>query len=233
MLFNFWKYNKSKMDFSDLKPIDLDKIELIDFPEDQYFPETFAKKQIVLHHTVSGPDVRGDIETWLKDTRRIATCIIIDGKGVPHQLFSSKYWAGHLGAGNSNLDRHSIGVEIDNWGWLQPANYVTEKMQWKTFYGNIVDVEVQEYPKLFRDYRYYQKYNELQLRTLGELLLYWNQRYNIPLDYNEDMWDVSPKALSGVPGVWTHTSYRPKPDKTDCHPQPDLINLLKTLRNLI
>jgi len=234
MFFNFrtWFLPKiiSNMDFSDLKPIDLDKIETVDFPADQYFSEEYEKKQIVLHHTVSGPDVRGDINTWIRDTRRIATCIIIDGTGVPHQLFSSKYWAGHLGTGKSILDKESIGVEIDNWGWLKPTD---NPKKWETFYGNKVEVEVQEYPNLFRDYRYYEKYKEAQLKTLGELLLFWNQRYGIPLTYNEDMWEVSQRALEGMPGVWSHTSYRPKPDKTDCHPQPELIELLKTLPTLI
>ena len=93
MLFKFWKFKPfNTMNFTDLKPIDLNKIETIDFPKDQYFSELFEKKQIVLHHTVSGPEVSGDVATWIKDTRRIATCIIIDGKGVPHQLFSSKYY---------------------------------------------------------------------------------------------------------------------------------------------
>jgi hypothetical protein len=37
------------------------------------------------------------------------------------------------------------------------------------------------------------------------------------------------KALSGTPGVWTHVSYRA--DKSDCHPQIELINALKELKN--
>jgi len=46
------------------------------------------------------------------------------------------------------------------------------------------------------------------------------------------MWDVSQRALSGEPGIWTHVSYRQKPGKTDCHPQPELIEMLKTIASL-
>ena len=232
-MFNFRNYfkkmtNDCDMDFRDLKPINLSKIVTVDFPDDQYFREIYEKKQIVLHHTVSGPSVRGDIATWIQDKRRIATCIIIDGAGIPHQLYSSKFWAGHTGRG-SNLDKHSIAVEIDNWGFLEPTSDPTK---WKTFYGNTVTTEAQYYPDGFRDHKYYEKYKEPQLRTLGALLLYWNQRYMIPLTYNADMWDVTERALSGMSGVWTHDSYRPAPEKTDCHPMPELIHLLKTLPTL-
>jgi len=216
------------MNFSDLKPLDLKKIVVVDFPSDQYYHEQYDKKQIVLHHTVSGPEASGDIATWIKDKRRIATCIIVDGYGVPHQLFSSRYWAGHTGV-SSKLDQHSIGVEIDSWGGLIKGDGETHQFGSKTVktkvdkmyaaYGNIVNVDVQYYPDGFRGYKYYQKYNEEQLRTVGELLLFWKNRYEIPLTYNSDMWDVSQRARSGEPGVWSHVSYRPYPQKFDCHPQ--------------
>jgi hypothetical protein len=43
--------------------------------------------------------------------------------------------------------------------------------------------------------------------------------------YNEEMWDVNKDAMSGVPGVWTHVSYRY--DKSDCYPSADLIQALR------
>ena len=46
-------------------------------------------------------------------------------------------------------------------------------------------------------------------------------------DYKKDMWDISRSALSGSPGIYTHVSYRK--DKSDCHPQKDLIENLKNL----
>jgi hypothetical protein len=224
---------------SDLKPIELHKIKVIDFPEDQYFHEECLKKQICLHHTISGNGVTGDIATWEDDPTVVGTAMIIDRNGIPHQLFSSKYWAWHLGIGNKLRDSQSIGIEIDNWGGLIPGdgtikkfgnpskNIHTEVGKFYTYYGNAVDVAMQYYPSGFRGYNYYEKYTNEQIQTIGELLLFWKQKYNITLMYHEKMWDLSQDALSGMPGVWTHVSYRK--DKSDCHPDPSLIGMLKTI----
>jgi hypothetical protein len=247
------------MDWTTLKPIDLSKIEAVDFPESKYYPLEYQKKQIVLHHTVSGPGIRGDIQHWLSLTDRIATCIIIDDKGVANQCFSSKYWAHHLGVKstylkangfadwttrNVELNRGSIAVEIDNWGGLvlgdgtvkqfglkadgTPNMVNTIQGKFYAAYGNIVDCEIQEYSENFRGYKYYEKYNEAQLITVCELIKLWHIKYGIPVDYNDDMWDISKNALSGKSGIWTHVCYRT--DKSDCHPQPELIEMLKSLK---
>jgi len=236
--------NEEKNMWENLKPIDLSKIEVVPFADDQFFKEEYQKTQIVLHHTVSGNGVDGDISSWEADPKRVATCIIVDRAGTPWQLFSSKYWAGHLGAGNLWLDRHSIGIEIDNWGWLiqgdgttkmfgyPPKPIKTELGRYYTYYGNSVATSIQYYPEGFRGYKYYEKYTNDQIRTVGELILYWKMRYNIPLTYNSKMWDVSPDALGGKPGIWAHVSYRPTSQKTDIHPQPEMIKMLKTLENI-
>jgi len=44
---------------------------------------------------------------------------------------------------------------------------------------------------------------------------------------NGGVWKPIQAALDGKAGIWTHVSYRY--DKSDCHPQPELINMLKTL----
>lgn len=234
-------------DWSGLKPLDLSKIEPVDFPEDQYFPYEHDKKQIVLHHTVSGEGVRGDINTWLSDKSRIATCIIVDHDGTPHQCFSSKYWGHHLGiprsllkergfsdwsSRNIKLNKESIGIEIDNWGWLDKIS----NNKYKTPYGNIInldDSKVIEYEPDYRGKKYFEMYTKEQLKTVAELLLFWNKIYGIPLDYKgDDMFDINDRALGGEPGVWSHTSYRPYPDnyqKWDCHPDPNLKSMLRTI----
>lgn len=231
-----------------LKPINLSKIEAQDFPEYKYYPIEYDKKQIVLHHTVSNPkDAKGDLKWWLKDKKHIATCMIITSDGTPYQLFSSKYWSHHLGiprtflkeqgfedwaSRNVKLNQESISIEIDNWGGLTKI----KDGVYKNVYGGklkIPDNEIQYFPNGFRGYKYYQKYTNAQIKTVGELLLFWNKKYGIPLDYNEDMWDVSKNALGGKKGVWSHVSYRKPIDKQDCFPQPELISMLKTLKDLV
>lgn len=218
-------------EFSDLKPLDLndDDLQMVDW--DRYYKEEFQKTQIVLHHTVSGPGIRGDLVTWKKYKSNIATCMIIDRDGTINQLFSSKYWGYHLGAGKSSLDKHSIAIELDNWGQLDERNG-----KLFTVYDSQVDVPVVHYPTGFRGEQIFEAYPIAQLRAVGELLLFWNQRYGIPLDYKSEMWDVSEKALLGDPGVWTHVSYRPWPsskNKWDCHPDPNLISMLRTVSGLV
>jgi hypothetical protein len=215
------------MNWNILKPIDLSKIETISFPDDKYFYEIYEKKQIVLHHTM-GSTVDGAISTWKQSKDNVAVCMIIDKTGLAWQLFSSKYWSYHIGAGNHDLDKHSIAIELINWGYLTPGN----NGKYKTYYGNEVYVPVQYYPNGFRGYNYYEKYSDAQIKTLGELLLYWKMRYSIPLKYNPDMWDVTQNALKGTPGIWGHISYLPKPVKYDPHPQPNLIEMLQTLSTI-
>ncbi len=66
-----------------------------------------------------------------------------------------------------------------------------------------------------------------KLEESKDLLLLWKQRYNIPLTYNADIWDITPRALRGEAGVFTHNSVRT--DKVDVYPHPKLIQMLKSL----
>ena len=256
------KNNVSKMDWTTLKPIDVSLVAPVDFPVDKYYPLEYPKTIIVLHHTVSGPGIRGDVEHWLSLTDRIATCIIVDDKGVANQCFSSKYWAHHIGVKstflkdqgftdwstrNVELNRSSIAIEIDNWGGLILGDGTTKQFglnedktphmvntvvgKYYAAYGNAVTCDVQYYSTAFRGYNYYQKYNEAQIKTVGELLLLWNIKYGIPLDYKDAMWDINHNALAGESGVWTHVNYRT--DKSDIHPQENMIEMLKTLKSLV
>ena len=216
-------------------PLDLSKIQTLAFPDSQYYKEAFEKTQVVLHHTASGRGVNGDYRWWLEDPARIATSVIIDRDGTINQLFAGKYWGHHIGCKedflrakkatktNKELNQHSIGIEIDAWGQLTQKDG-----RFYSYTGAEVPLcEVATYETPFRGHRYYQCYTPAQINSVRDLLLYWGQRNNIPLSYNEDMWDVSKRALDGEAGIWTHVSYRD--DKCDCHPQPSLIKMLKGL----
>jgi hypothetical protein len=62
---------------------------------------------------------------------------------------------------------------------------------------------------------------------LKNLIQYLCEFYKIPNDYKSEMWDISrSSALSGSPGTFTHFSYRK--DKSDCHPQEELQEILKS-----
>lgn len=226
-----------------LKSVVSAKFNIMDFPDSQYIKEVVKKRQIVLHHTASGRGVDGDYRHWLGTKERIATCVIIDSNGDINQMFSSHFWAYHLGLRTDflrkfkghmesvTLEKMSIGIEIDAWGGLKKIgkNWVAYPNNYgSTGKATIVpDEEVIEYPKLFRGYCGFQKYTDKQIETTRQLLNWWSITHEIPMIYNDDIWDVSPRAIRGEKGIFTHCSYRA--DKSDVHPQPELIKMLKSL----
>lgn len=221
-----------------LKKLDLGEIISVKLPENQYIRKAHKKTQIVIHHTVSGQGVNGDISWWRQTAVRVGTAIIVGWDGKIYQCFGSKYWAYHLGlktGNNKKLNQGTIGIEIDAWGGLvkknnqwYPAKYdkVLKKFVANTKVAAIQNV--QTYPNRYRGFYGFEKYTDAQIEAVRQLLVFWGDRYNIPLDYKQDMWDISSKALSGESGVWTHTSYRS--DKSDCYPDERLIAMLKSLK---
>lgn len=227
-------------------------IEFVEFPENQYYKRKETKNQIVIHHTVSGVGLAGDIASWLRTPERVATAFFVERNGNIRQNFSEEYWAHHLGvthglfqkynldpSGGTNiwLNMNSIAIELDSWGGLvkeddgkwYPAfwNTATKKYVGSKKSGAIE--RVYEIPEGFRGFYGFELYYPEQIEGLRKLLLFLSEKYNIPTDYHENMWDVSIDALSGHDGIWTHVSYRP--DKSDCFPQKDLIDMLKSLKN--
>lgn len=233
--------------------LNIRNINQLDFPENQYYQEKTDKSQIVLHHTVSGDTINGDYVYWKSTKERIATCVILAryGSNNIYQLFSSGNFAHHIGCRSSflkeqgfidyntrnlELNKHSIGVEIDSWGGLvQDTNRKFYPAVWdnqtKSYVPNRRVKAITNYRILstpFRGFYAYEQYTHEQIESLRQLLVYWNDRYGIPLDYKTDMWDVSKRALSGEAGIWAHVSYRP--DKSDIYPDIDLIQMLKGLQ---
>jgi hypothetical protein len=220
----------------------LPSITQVPFADEQYMHDVCPKKQIYLHHTAGNANPIGVFKYWGKTGERVATCVTVGGlpgtskdwkDGDIAQGFSSKYWAYHLGLQTTtfakfkipyqSLDKISIGVEICNWGYL-----VKTDRGFTTYVNTTVpDDQVVEYKDKFKGQKYYHKYTDAQIESTRKLLLYWKDIYGIPLTYNEDIWDICPRALKGEAGVYTHNSVRK--DKSDIHPQPEMIAMLKSL----
>ena len=94
--------------------------------------------------------------------------------------------------------------------------------------GEVPSDEVCELTETFRGYKYYHNYTDAQIESVRQLLLYWGKVYKIPLDYNEDIFTLTPRAYKGEKGIFTHNSVRP--DKVDIYPHPKMIEMLKTLK---
>ena len=249
--------DKSKLldDFS--LPYNYYKFNIIKFNPSQYFTDQTNKNQIVLHHTVSGGKwgidaIKGDINHFYEQEAKIAVHFIISRDGTINQLFSIKNWGYHLGIPQKTfndynihlsedhlLDKKSISIEIDSWGPLLQDN-VTKKWYpttWDTAnkkpiinkHANPISEEnIVFYKNSFRGFNAYEKYTNEQIYAVKQTIFSIKEIFNnIELNYHEDMWDISINALNGTNGIWTHVSYRK--DKSDCHPQPELIQMLKLL----
>ena len=192
----------------------------------QYFKEKTLKTQIVIHHTAGGGNAENVIHGWDFNPERVATAFVIDSKGEVFKAFEPEFWAYHLGlktSQNLSLNKGSIGIELCNWGQLIKKsdglfyNYVN-----KVVPENEVAVI-----KKFRGFEFYHKYNDLQIESLRKLILELTAKFAINKKYNSDMWDISPNAILGKNGIYTHVSYRL--DKNDCSPQINLITMLQNL----
>ena len=64
--------NQKHVEKKAVAELDLKKLIQVDFPDDQYYRSQTNKKQIVLHHTVSGQGVNGDIAWWRSTAAHIA-----------------------------------------------------------------------------------------------------------------------------------------------------------------
>ena len=172
-----------------------------DFPESQYYQTEYPKKQIVLHHTVSGMGVKGDINWWKMTEARVATWCFIDHAGIVHRIFSSRHWAHHLyvhspgnkipekykkGSINSKLNRESIGIELDSIG---PLCMNSADGFWYDAYDRKYEGNMTVYEDGYRGYEAYASYTDLQIETLRTVLLYLSEEYDIPLTYFPQMWD--------------------------------------------
>lgn len=198
-------------------------------PFNNYIREKTEKKQIVLHHTAGGG--KGEIvyAGWQSDRTPVATCVAISRDGTIVQGFGSEYWGYHLGMQikhfgklpYKNLDKLSVGIELCNWG---PLTY--KSGEFKNYVNKIVDRS--EVINLeYKGFEFWQAYTDEQIESARLLLLHWRDKFGIPLEYNDDIWSVSPRALKGESGVFTHNSYRP--DKADVYPHPQLVEMLKSL----
>lgn len=198
------------------------RLKRVNFPIKNYFQTFQDKTQIVLHHTAGG-SAEGAI-TWWKTrnggTGTIATPYVIERGGDIYQLFNAFQWAHHLGvAGKPNLDKHSIGIELVCWGAISENDIG----------GKVKPDEVVDYgTNPFRGSRYFQSYTDAQLESLRLLLPILGAFAGIPLECTfQSLFTLHKDALSGKPGIYTHASFRQ--DKSDCHPQKELQEILSGL----
>lgn len=214
-----------------------------------YFLEEQPKKHIFLHHAAgnSDPYSLGD---WFQKYDGVATCFGIGGygehDGMLIQLFEDvSQWGFHVNMlddimpygrngttanfqAEHQLAKQSLAVEVCNWGALE---YKNGKFQ--TLYPTptiIPEYQVQTYAKPFRGYTHFHKYTPAQIQTLKEMILGAEKLFKIKCErgiYNQNWFDLSYEAIRLQRVLISHINVRI--NKSDMHPQPELIQMLNSL----
>lgn len=192
----------------------------------QYNPTAFTKKQIVLHGTNSALSSQQISSSWQTNPFKFGVHFIIDRDGSIYQFCESHYWMHHIGFNVNNfitLDQKSIAISLCCVG---PVKKVDDHFY--TLSNSVLDKsEVIQYAQEFRGHCYFQRYSDAQLQNLKKLLQKLCNAHKIPTHVSTEKWDISQAALDGKPGIYTSIHYRP--DRSDCHPQKELIEILLSL----
>ena len=212
-------------------------------PKGQYLEGPVKNEYIFLHHTAGNNNPYKTIDHWGRDDRgRIATEFVLGGRnhrtgddeydGVMVQAFPEGSQAWHLGRTKSGwMNRHSVGLEICAMGYLDKDN--------KTYVGSTVTPEeVIELSEPFKGRLKYHRYTELQIKETEKWIRYVGERDGIDIRLGLKQFiqkygptkgfDFQINACKGeVKGLLTHTNVRMT--KSDCYPDPNLIDMILSL----
>lgn len=191
-----------------------------------FYPTEHKKERIVLHFTAG--NVRSDMITLTTQDRHVSVPYVISRDGTIYELFRSKFWSGHLGAGVGNAgtgnaqDKATIGIEISNYGFLVPKDGNLE-----TIYSRVKDKNTGKvspvdvycsldnkaaYTKIevpFREQSFYPKYTPEQLDSLIILLRYLTATYAIPRQFlPSDKRYTTNSDVVNFKGIVSHINYR-------------------------
>lgn len=211
-------------------------------PEDEYIKSPTKKEYLFLHHTAGWHNPYKVVDMWATDTRgRIGTGYVIGGinpktgddtyDGTVVKCFDDDYYGWHLGSVDRYMHKHSIGIEICNFG------YLTKKgNDYYTYANTIVDpANVVDLGFKFRGFRYWQKYSDNQISALRNLITHLTEKHGIStyVGLQERLTHMQPydafeyfdEAFHGeVKGILSHTSVRK--DKFDVFPQENLVDMI-------
>ena len=208
-------------------------------PEDEYM--TGSKPEYVfLHHTAGWNNPYRTIEHWAGDDRgKVATEFVLGGQSIKGndnqydgellQAMPQGGWGWHLGTGRSHMHKSSVGIEVNNFGWVKDG---------KTYAGTTAAAsQLVTLAKPFRGYKTWHRYSDKQIKVLKDWILWIGERDSIDVraglpalikEKGADAFEYNEDVKNGkVKGLWTHTNVRTT--KVDMFPQPELMDMLVSL----
>lgn len=237
------------------------EIERYYLPRGEYKEGPTNKEYAFIHHTAGWNNPYKTIDSWGRDRRgSIATEFVLGGQSIRGndseydgkilQAFPEGGYGWHLGAnGSQHMHTHSVGIEVNNFGYLTRGGYkkkidgkrVFVKLdpnQYYTYTGSIVDYsQVVELKSPFRGHTSWHRYSNSQIESLYKWILFIGERDGIDIRKGLPEWvkekgaeafEFNSDAYYGkVKGLLSHTNTRK--DKTDMFPQQELIDMLMSL----
>ncbi len=210
-------------------------------PAGEYKSGPTKKEYVFLHHTAGWNNPYRTIDHWGRDNRgAVATEFVLGGPsikgnddkydGVMVQAFPEGGYGWHLGKnGSQHMHTHSVGIEVNNFGWVKDG---------KAYQGTRVEEsQIVTLDKPFRGYKTWHRYSDAQIEALRKWILWIGERDSIDIrvglpalvkEKGADAFEFNEDAYYGrVKGLWTHTNTRK--DKSDMFPQPELLDMLRSL----
>ena len=229
-------------------------------PVDEYYMTDEKKDWIFIHHTAGWNNPFNTIKHWARDKRgRVATEFCLGGQKITDnnnefdghvvQAFPEGGYGWHLGTGNSLMHRGSVGIEVNNFGFLTEGGYykrVNGSRTWikktagkfYTYVGTEAHPnQVVELAEKFRGFKHWHRYSDKQISELDKLIRWIGERDNIDVRKGlpELIREKGAKAFdecsvsmcTNTKGLWSHTNVRTT--KFDMFPQEELLDMLLSL----
>lgn len=188
----------------------------------QYIGTAETKSGIAIHHTV-GASARSSFNHWNTNPEQVGTAYIIDRDGTIYEVFPPESWAWQFGLPWSSerripFEKRFIGIEIASEGGLIEHGgelYCFDKVSERTKKRRD---EAFDYGDRYRQYRFFDRYEAVQVSALVELMNDLCDRFQIPRQVPEKVLAYYGDLLENFLGIIGHAMVRK--DKTD--PLPDV-----------
>lgn len=194
--------------------------------------QSVTKTQICLSAT-------GSLQTafsWANEKgNHDAPSYVIDRDGSVHRIYPSNRWANVLG--NELLDRRTIHIALCNVGPLRrnPADGLFYPVTLDAHRMPIADTAKPSVHYFYEfctrhphhGFQYYEYITPAQISSLRTLLQHLISLHHIPYLFDTLTGSHTPNFAKGRPGIYLACGY--DTHRSDLHPQPELINLLKSL----
>ena len=230
-------------------------------PVGEYIIGPTDKDWIFLHHTAGWQSPYQTIDGWKADARGpVGTEFVLGGQSIRGtdiqfdgelvQAFPQGGYGWHLGIGNSEMHRCSVGIEICNFGYLEIGGYhkfVNGKMEWiKKLPGHLYNYvgteahenQVVELKEKFRGHKFWHAYSEKQIEKL-KLWIQWvadrdgiNPKKGLVelihrVGAHKAFDTCDPNMCAAQKGLWLHTNV--VLGKVDLFPQQEVVDMLVSL----